>query len=182
MLLPHAIIQTLSFLFPNCLEQAISDITDTVNHNQSATPLSLNHEQLRINSPRHNHPPANTSQLLIHSTHNNLHPLSTRLLRRPSNTLNATQDRYNKDLLNTPLLQSLDRRFRSSASRDDRINNDGEIGGGRASARREVVVILDRLEGCLLAEEAEMVDGDRGGEDGLEGYVARRLARCLGTM
>ena len=35
---------------------------------------------------------------------------------------------------------------------------------------REVVVIFDRVEGCWFAEETEMMDGDRVGQQDLEGF------------
>lgn len=41
----------------------------------------------------------------------------------------------------------------------------------------EIVVVFDGGEGCGFAEEAEVVDGDRVGEDGLEGFGRGALVR-----
>lgn len=56
---------------------------------------------------------------------------------------------------------------------------------------RKVVVVFDWLEGRGLAEETEVVNGDRGWEEGLEGWVefsmvfgcladAKNLRSCQG--
>lgn len=101
----------------------------------------------------------------------------------------GAEDAEDENALGAPLAEGLDGGGAGAAGGDDGVEDDGQGGGrgGRGGVLGEVVVVLDRLEGGRLAVEAEVVDGDRGGEDGLDccfrgkpgGGVSRQSCRFL---
>lgn len=107
------------------------------------------------------------SQLGIESTQPDLHALRP-LARRLRYALRRAEHTHNHDALYTPLPQRLDRSARRPARGDDRIEQDRET-RDRVRALREVVVVLDGLQGGFLAEEAQMMHAGGVGEEGLHG-------------
>lgn len=88
--------------------------------------------------------------------------------------------------LDAPVPEGLDGGIGGGAGGDDRVEQDGETGGGGVGGgtevegggrggwgeggfgEGEVVVVFDGLEADGFAEEAEVVDGDGGGEKGVD--------------
>lgn len=75
----------------------------------------------------------------------------------------------------------MDGRFGRGARGNDGVQQDGDLGGGGVgccwgggcdgggvAVVGEVVVVFDGLEGGAFAEEAEVVDWDGGGEEGVD--------------
>ena len=79
-----------------------------------------------------------------------------------------SQDADKDDLFYTPFPQCLYGGNSGATSRDNRINNDGELRDSGLRLR-QVIVILDWLQRELLAEETEMVYGDGVREESLDG-------------
>lgn len=140
-----------SYLLPNGQEESIPHIPQA----------RLEHAAIR--------------QLGIHAGQPDLDGLGP-LGRNGLDARRGTEHREHDDAARTPLAQRLDRGRAGPARSDDRVNDDGQAGRfGAARARaagviRQVVVVLDRVQGRGLAVEAEVVDGDRAGEEGLNGY------------
>ena len=125
-----------------------------------------------IPHPRPNHPPS--IQPAIHTPHPHLDP-PLPLRRRAAHALLAAQHGQQQDARDTPLAQGLDGGGGGAARGDDGVDEDGEVlvrGGARwrGVVVGQVVVVLHRLQGGRVAEEAEVVDGGRGREEGRERY------------
>lgn len=137
--------------------------------NETKPSLPNRQEQPVPNIPhsRPQHPPARKP--LIHPGNPDLGPL-TPLLRHPPHTFFSTQYRHDEDPLGAPVPQRLDGGGAGAARGDDGVENDGEARGRGPAAGgvREVVEVLYGLEGQGLTVEAEVVDGDGAGEDGLD--------------
>lgn len=88
--------------------------------------------------------------------------------------MRSSKETGKKYLLDPPLPQRLDRRLSGASSRDNRIKDNSDItrrgvlAVGRLDTGREVIIVLDGLQGRLLAEETEMVHRDRNREERLE--------------
>lgn len=143
--IPLLVLLRQRLLLANCKKQAIADIPH----------------------PRHNHPPL--IALLVDGTHPQLHALGPALggtTKPRCRTEHAEHDHP----LHAPFAEELDGRLGRGAGRDDGVEQDGEgggggIGGGVGAQEGEVIVVFHWLEGELVAEEAEVVDGDGGREE-----------------
>lgn len=97
-----------------------------------------------------------------------MHALLPLLTRLPQ-PLPRRQHTDNNNSLDAPISQTIDRRARRGARRDDRVDDDGELGqigaGGREVVVGQVVVVLHGLESGLFAVETQVVDRDGGGEE-----------------
>jgi hypothetical protein len=120
-----------------------------------------------IPHPGHNHPPL--IALLVDGAHPQLHALGPALGRTTKPRFRAEHAEHDHPL-HAPFAEELDGRLGRGAGRDDGVEQDGEgggagIGGGVGAQEGEVIVVFDWLEGELVTEEAEVVDGDGGGEE-----------------
>lgn len=120
-----------------------------------------------ISHPRHNHPPL--IALLVDGTHPYFYALGPALGRTTKPRLRAENAEHDYPL-HPPFAEELDGGLGRGAGRDDGVEQDGEggsggIGRGVGAQEREVIVVFDWLEGELVTEEAEMVDGDGGREE-----------------
>ncbi len=112
-------------------------------------------------------------QLLVHAGQPNLDALlplrSGRLHARSS-----AKHRKHNDALGAPFAQGLNRSSTGPTRSDDRVEDDGQGGSagptrpGPREVVRQVVVVLDRMEGGGFAVQAEVVDGHGVGEEGLD--------------
>lgn len=99
----------------------------------------------------------------------------------PAQTGVSTNDRENEDALGTPLAEGLNGGSACTASSDNGVKNNGQARGVCAGRRVglglviwEVVVVLDRLQGGGLTEEAEMVHRHGGREECLDSFDHRQ--------
>jgi hypothetical protein len=134
-----------------------------------------------IPHPRHNHPPL--IALLINSAHPQLHAFRPALGRATKPRFRAEHAEHDHPL-HAPFAEELDGRLGRGAGRDDGVEEDGEgggggIGGGVGAQEGEVVVVFDWLEGELVAEEAEVVDGDGGGEEVVDSCMVQQSSSKL---
>lgn len=142
-------------------------ILDAHKRNKPSLPNRQEQAVPNIPQPRPQHPPARNP--LINPRNPNLRPLPP-LLRRPPHALPSPEYRDDEDPPRAPVPQRLDGGGAGAARCDDGVEDDGEARGRGpvAGGVREVVVVFYRLEGQGLAVEAEVVDGDGVGEDGLD--------------
>lgn len=126
-----------------------------------------------ISQPRLDH--ALIISLLITAANKHLDALGPRLGGLLQAAL-AGDDGADDDALDAPVAQGVDGGAGGGARRDDRVDDDGQLGRARRGRRvrrrrlvvRQVVVVLDRLQRRLLAVQAQVVHRDRVGQDGLQ--------------
>jgi hypothetical protein len=127
-----------------------------------------------IPHPRHNHPPL--IALLVDGANPQLHALGP-ALGRTTKPRFRTKHAEHDHPLHAPFAEELDGGLGRGAGRDDGVEQDGEgsgggIGGGVGAQEGEVIVVFDWLEGELVTEEAEVVDGDGGREEVVDSLSA----------